>query len=102
MVSADCNATALLHCAVRVQNIVRCPSADIDHQCPEVFLMLRQNDLGGSEPAKNDILNVERQFFHAADRVLDPCPHTVNAVEIGLLSLADPPDRPQHAALSTD
>ena len=64
--------------------------------------MLRQNDLGRSEPAKNDILNVERQFFHAADRVLDPCPHTVNDVEIGLQSLAEHPDWVQHAVLPID
>src|SRR5262245_15065955 len=102
MVTADCDAATLLHCAVRVQNIVCRPSADIDHQRSEVFLVLGKDHLSRSQPAKNDILNVQRQFLHAPDRVLNARPHTVNNVEVCFQSLAEHPHWVKHAVLSVD
>ena len=60
MVAADRDTAALLHRAVRVQDIVCRPAADIDRQRPEIFLMLREDHLGRSKAAENDILDVER------------------------------------------
>jgi hypothetical protein len=58
MIPADRNATTLLDCAVRVQDVVSRPPADIEHQCSEILLVLGQNNLGRSKPAENDVLNV--------------------------------------------
>src|SRR6266567_4008422 len=102
MVAADRHATALLHCAVSIQNIVGCPAAHIDHQCPEIFLMLSEDYLRRSEPAEHDILDVERQLFHAPDGVLNARAHTVDDMKIGFQFLPKHPDRIEHAVLSID
>ena len=64
--------------------------------------MLGEHDLRGSEPAKHNVFDVQRQFFHAANRILDPCAHAVDNVKISLQLLAEHADRVQHALLSID
>ena len=102
MIAANSEHAALFHRAVHVQNVVGRAAADIDHERAEIFLMLREDYLCGSKRGKNDILYFERQFFHAADRVLDPRPHPVNNMKIRFELLPEHPDWIQHAILSVD
>ena len=64
--------------------------------------MLGQHNLRRSERREDDVLHLERQFLHATDRVLDPRPHPVDDVEIGLEFLPKHPDRVQHPFLTID
>src|SRR2546430_297334 len=64
--------------------------------------MLRQDNLGRRQRAKDDVLDFERQLFHASNRVLNPRAHAVNDVEIGLQLLPEHSDRIQHAVLTID
>ena len=102
MVAADREDAALFHRAVDIENVIGRAAADIDHERAEIFLVLREDDLGRGEGREDDILDVERQFLHATDRVLDPVPHAVDDVEIGLEPLAQHPDRAQDAVVPVD
>ena len=61
--------------------------------------MLREHDLRGSERAEDHVLDLERQFLHAADRVLNARPHAVDDVEIGFQLFPEHADRIQDAIL---
>src|SRR6266702_4779087 len=58
----------------------------------KIFLMLREHNLGRSKPAKNNILDVQRQFFDTADGILNPGTHAMDDVKIGLQFLTEHPD----------
>ena len=64
--------------------------------------MLGEHDLRRREAAKHNVFDVQRQFFHASNRVLDPCAHAMDDVKIGLQLLAEHPDGIQNALLSID
>src|SRR5207253_10801618 len=55
-----------------------------------------------SKPAKNNVLHVQRQLFHAADRILNPGAHPMYDMKIGFQFLPKHSDRVQHAVLSID
>ena len=92
----------MFHRAVDIQNVIGRPAADIDDERAEIFLVLREHDLRGSKRIEDDVLHFERQLFHATDRVLDAGAHSVDDVKIRLQSLAEHPDRIEHAVLSID
>ena len=102
VIAADREDAALFHRAVDIENVIGRPAADIDDERAEILLMLGEDDLGGSEGGEDDVLDIERQFLHAADRVLNPRAHAVDDVEIGLQFLAEHSDRIEHAVLSVD
>src|SRR5215471_10052808 len=100
MVAAHGQTTALSHCSLGVQNVVSSSAAHINHESAKILLLLCQHDLRGSEPAKHNVLYLQRQFLHAANGVLDPCAHTVDDVKIGFQFLAEHADWVQHALLA--
>src|SRR5438105_5975426 len=100
VIAADCQDAALFHRAVDIKNVIGRAAADIDYERAKIFLMLRQHDLRGSERAKNDVLDFERKFFHAPNRVLNPVSHAVNDVKIGLDFFAEHSDRIENAILT--
>ena len=55
---------------------------------PRFFWCWRQHHLRGSERGEDDVLDFERQFFDATNRVLNPRPHAVDDVEIRFESFA--------------
>ena len=102
VIAADCEHAALFHRAVDIEHVIGRPAADIDDERAEIFLMLGEDDLRGGERREDDILHIERQFFDASDRVLNPRSHAVDDVEIGLQFLAEHSDRIEHAVLPVD
>ena len=102
VIAADREDAALFHRAVDIENVIGRPAADIDDERAEIFLMLREDDLRGSERGEDDVLDFERQFFHATDRVLDPRAHAVDDVKIRLQFLPEHSDRIEHAVLPVD
>ena len=83
MVTADGKATALFHCAIGVQDVIGRPAAHIDDQRAKILLMLSEHHLRRSEPAKNNVLHVQRKLFHAANGILNACAHAVDDMKIG-------------------
>ena len=69
---------------------------------PRFFWCWREHDLRGGERGEDDVLDFERQFLHATDRVLNPRAHAVDDVEIGLQLLPEHADRIEHAVLPVD
>ena len=102
VIAADREHAALFHRAVDIENVIGRAAADIDDERAEIFLMLGEDDLGGRERGEDHILHIQRQFFHATDRVLDPRSHAVDDVKIGLQLLAEHADRIEHAILPVD
>jgi hypothetical protein len=102
VVAAYSQTTALSDRALRVQHIISRSSAHIDHQRTEILFLLGQHNLGRSQAAKNHVLHVQRQFFHASNGVLNPCAHAVDDVKIGFQFLPEHAGRIQHALLSVD
>src|SRR5438034_556359 len=102
MVAAHCEAPALLDHAIGVQNVVARAAANIDHQSAEIFLVRRQDHLRRSKRAENHVLDVERQFFHAPDSVLNASTHAVDNMKIGLQFLPKHSDRIKDAVLPFD
>src|SRR5437868_1569586 len=64
--------------------------------------MLGEYHLCGSKPAKNDILDVQRQLFHASDSILNARAHSVDDMKICFQFLLEHPDWVQNAVLSID
>ena len=102
VIAADREDAALFHRAIDIQNVIGRAAADIDDERAEIFLMLREHDLRGSERGENDVFHFERQFFHAANRVLNPRAHAVDDVKIRLEFLPEHADRIEHAVLPID
>ena len=100
MVAAHGQTTALPHCSLGVQNVVSGSAAHINHESAKVLLLLCKHDLRGSEPAKHNVLYLQRQFLHTSNGVLDPRAHTMDDVKIGFQFLAEHTDRVQHALLA--
>src|SRR6187200_1454304 len=102
MVAADREDAALFYRAIDIKNVVAGPTADIDDERPEIFLVLGQDYLGGSERGECHILDFQRQFLHATDRVLNPRSHSMDNVEIGFEPLPKHPDGIEHPLLPID
>ena len=102
MIAADGEHAALFHRAIDIQNVIGRAAADIDDERAQIFLMLREHDLRGSERVEDHVFDIERQFFHATNRVLNARAHAVNDVKIGLQFLAEHADGVEHAVLSVD
>ena len=83
----------MFHRAVDVKNVIGRAAADIDDERAEILLVLREHHLRGSERAENDVLDFERQLFHASDRVLNPRAHAVDDMKIGFQFLPEHADR---------
>ena len=60
MIAADGEGTALFYRAVHIEDVVSRATTNIDDERAEVFLMLRQHNLRGSERTENDVLHFER------------------------------------------
>src|SRR6202011_2923568 len=88
--------------SIDIENIIGGAAADIDDERAQIFLVLCEHDLRGSKRAEDHVLNVERQFFDAPNRVLDACAHAVDDVKVGFQFLPEHSDRAEHAVLSID
>src|SRR5204862_6347931 len=97
VIPADRETTALFHRAVDVQNVIGRAATDVDDERAEIFLMLSQYDLRGSERAEDHIFYFERELLDPADRDLNPRPHAVDDVEVGFEFFAEHADRIQNA-----
>ena len=64
--------------------------------------MLSQDNLGRGQPAKNDVLHFERQFFDATNRILNAGANPVNDMKIRFQFLAQHSDWVEHAVLAVD
>src|SRR5437762_10343614 len=102
MVAAHCEAPAWLAHALGRYNVRARAAANTDHQSAEIFLVRRQDHLRRSKRAENHVLDVERQFLHAPDRVLNASTHAVDDMKIGLQFLPKHSDRIKDAVLPFD
>ena len=102
VIAADAEDAALFHRAIDVENVIGRAAADVDDERAEIFLMLGEHDLRGRERGEDDVFHFERQFLHAADRVLDPRAHAMDDVKIRLEFLPEHADRIEHAVLPVD
>ena len=83
MIAADGEDAALFHRAIDIKNVIGRAAANIDHERAEIFLVLGEHNLRGSQRAEDDVFDFERQFLDAPDRVLNAGAHAVDDVKIG-------------------
>ena len=102
MIAADGENAALFHRSIDIKNVIGRSAANINNERAQVFLMLGKHDLSRSKRAEDHVLDIERQFLHAPDGVLNTGAHSVNDVKIGFELLSQHADGIEHTILSID
>src|SRR5437868_4636704 len=88
--------------AVEIRNEIGRATTDINNQSTEIFLLLRQHHLRGSQRGENNVFHLQWQFLHTTNRVLNPSAYTVDDVKIGFQFLTKHANRVEHAVLPID
>src|SRR5207247_11094657 len=102
VIAADRDGAALFYCAVDIKNVIGGAAPDVDYECAEIFLVLGEHHLGGSERAENHVLDFKWQFFDAANRILYARPTAVNDMKIWFQFPPQHADRIEDAVLAVD
>src|SRR6185369_3328040 len=96
----DRQQSGVLYNPVRTDDVFGCATADVDDERAKFLLLVAQQGEGGSQSVEYNVLDLQLQTLHRANRILQPVKIAVNDVDVHFHLRAEHADRVLDAVLA--